>query len=547
MKKTGLASAIAIGCLLLGCGGGTENGSTAAAPRAPSFAAAVQYATGSEVKTYAAARFLDHASFGPTPGAIASVKARGLAGWINDQFALPASQIDASFTENWDPIATPGLPGRPYQELFRREFSILTLSGADQLRLRTTWALSQFIVVSESKIQSFGTAQYFNLLQNNGLGNFADLLRTIAKSTSMGFYLDNNQNKKEGSCSSCSVNENFARELMQLFTLGVAKINKDGSVQRDANGKLIETYTQDDVQAMARALTGWSQVGPDLAPGLRNSMYRYPMVATWKESHDTGEKKLLGKTIAAGGTAEQDLESVIAILMAHPNIAPFVSLRMIQHLVTSDPSPAYLTRIASVFEKTNGDMKAIVRAILLDPEARLADDPALQSNNLGKVREPVLYTSAFLRGMQCTTVIRDPNGNFFGSNNQQPFNAASVFSFFAPTHRAPGSLLLAPEQKLLTSQEFGSRLGGLSWIADVVPQNISAAGCHLDEFSTALTQSNREFLNLVSARYFRSSMPPPLRDFAETLIDQLSWVKPPQKAAIVIQFLLTSPSFGVIK
>ena len=552
MEKTGLALLMA--SLLLGCGadgGGTDSSSATAGGAKPSLLAATLqfFAGGAEVKTYAAARLLDHASFGPTDAAIADVKARGVEGWIDHQFALPASQIDASFAEDWDSNTTPGVLGRPYYELFPRAFMALMLSGDDQLRLRTTLALSQFIVITEGKIQSFGTAQYFNLLQNQAFGNFADLLRVVVKSPSMGVFLDNNQNKKEGVCDSCSINENFARELMQLFTLGVTRLNKDGSVQRDAAGKLIETYTQDDVQAMARALTGWDTVWNPL--GKRNGFYRLPMLAQWAGSHDTGEKKLLGKTIAAGGSAEQDLESVISILMTHSNIAPHVSLRMIQHLVTSDPSPAYLSRIASVFENNGsgvrGDMQALIRAILLDPEARRADDASVQERTFGKVREPVLHFSAKLRGMQCRTALSDINGNMYAVYNQQPFNPASVFSFYSPTYRAPGSLLLAPEQKLLTSQEFSGRLGGLSGIANTAPQNLSSAGCKLDEFATALSTSKRAFLNLASARYFRGSMPPPLRDSAEALVDQLTWMSPTEKAASMIQFLLFSPAFGVIK
>ena len=549
MKKTGLALLLA--SLLMGCGANGDSSSAAAIGAKTSLlAATLQFFTGgAEVKTYAAARLLDHASFGPTDAAIADVKARGIEGWIDHQFVLPASQIDASFTEDWDSNTTPGVLGRPYYELFPRAFMALMLSGDDQLRLRTTFALSQFIVITDAKIQSFGTTQYFNLLQDHAFGNFADLLRAVATSPSMGVFLDNNQNKKEGVCDSCSINENFARELMQLFTLGVTRLNKDGSVQRDAAGKLIETYTQDDVQGMARALTGWDTVWNPL--GKRNGFYRLPMVAQWVDSHDTGEKKLLGKTIAAGGTAEQDLDSVIAILMAHPNIAPHLSLRMIQHLVTSDPSPAYLSRVASVFENNGsgvrGDMKALVRAILLDPEARRGDDASVQERTIGKVREPVLHFSAKLRGIQCRTALSDSSGNMYGVNNQQPFNATSVFSFYSPTYRAAGSNLLAPEQKLLISQEFSARLGGLSWIANSVPQNLSSAGCKLDEFVTALATSKRAFLNLASARYFRGSMPPPLRDSAESLVDQLSWMGPTEKAATMIQFLLFSPAFGVIK
>ena len=555
MKKITLLLVCAY--FLTACGG---TNSQSSADLTPSFFnTVVQFLTNApstEIKTYAASRFLDQASFGPNPAAIADLKSRGMAAWIDAQLALPASQIDASFTEDWNPATTPGVLGQPYRDFFTRQFLNLQLSGSDQLRLRTTLALSQFMVVSEIKISSFGITQYFNLLQTYGLGNFSDLLRAVSKSPSMGTYLDNQFNRKDGSCDNCSLNENFARELMQLFTLGVAQLNQDGSVKRDANGKLLETYSQDDVQAMTRALTGWAGVNP-LPPGsLAYSVYRWPMVVPWTPGHDTGEKKLLGKTIPAGGTAEQDLESVIVILMGHPNLAPFISLRMIQHLVSSDPSPAYIARMSAVFNNNGsgvkGDMKALVRAILLDPEARLADDASVQTNGLGKLREPLLFTSALLRGLQCTTVPLNEYGNIFQTKNQQAFNAQTVFSFYAPTDRAPVSQLLAPEQKLLTTLELRTRLDNFTELANL-PKNLSDAGCKYDEFLTAYDKSTRDFLNLISARYFRGSLSPTLREAAETVINEQYFGSPAnywtsaRRAAFVMQILLTSPSFGTIK
>ena len=539
--------------LLSGCGENRQVEPAQAPPISASWEKNFGAPTSAKPMTnFAAQRFLEHTSFGPTPTSIAELKSFGMNAWIDQQFAAPVSQIDASFSENWDSNETPGLSGRPYFELFEKKFIGLSLSAPDQLRLRTTWGLSQFIVVSELKVQSFAIAQYFNTVQNQAFGNFADLLRAVAKSPSMGAYLDNISNKKEGICDSCSVNENFARELMQLFTLGVVKLNKDGSLMRDANGKLLETYTQDDVQAMARALTGWDLLAREKAPPfLRTSTFRYPLLANWKEAHDTAEKKLLGKTIAAGGTAEQDLESVITILMNHPNIAPFVSTRLIQHFVTSDPSPAYVKRVASLFENNGqgvrGDLKALLKAILLDDEARRGDDATLADNHVGKVREPALFKLFMLRGMGCQMALTNPDGALDGVGNQKPFNPASVFSFFSPTYRAPGSMLLSPEQKLLTSSEFSARLGGISWIARESPQSFKEAGCHFDEFVDAYKKSKRDFINLVSARYFRGAMSPPLRDSAEKVIDRITWDTTESRVAYVLQFILATPSFGVIK
>ena len=364
----------------------------------------------------------------------------------------------------------------------------------------------------------------------------------------MASFLDNISNVKEGACANCSVNENFSRELMQLFTLGLTQLNQDGSAKRDVDGKLLETYTQDDVQAMARAMTGWTSK-PPFPPGLRNSFYRYPLAGVFKDMHDTGEKQLLGKIIPAGGTAEQDLESVVAILMAHPNLAPFISLRMIQHLVTSNPSPAYISRMSAVFNNNGsdvrGDMKALVRAILLDPEARRADDPALQDNSVGKIREPILFFSAVLRGLQCSSAMRDVFGITVAPSTQSPFNPPTVFGFYPPNYTAPGSQIMAPELKLITSQElsyrYGNFLGG-----DGSYQFMTSGGCKLDEFAAAYDSSKRDFLNLVDQRYFRGSMPPTLRKAGTVLLDQASDSSSQGRVMDVLKLLLISPAFGVI-
>ena len=310
---------------------------------------------------------------------------------------------------------------------------------------------------------------------------------------------------------------------------------------------------------MARAMTGWTSspflelIGKEknpYPPGLHNSFYRYPYAGRFKEHHDTDEKKLLGKIIPAGGTAEQDLESVVSILMAHPNIAPFISLRMIQHLVTSNPSPAYIGRMSAVFNNNgsgvSGDMKALVRAILLDPEARRADDPSVQDNAVGKIREPILFFSAVLRGLQCPSALRNDIYTI-SPTNQPPFNPVTVFGFYSPKYVAPRSQMLAPELKLLTSQELNLRYGNFLGNGDY--QNLSKGGCNVNEFAATFDKSKRAYLDLISLRYFRGSMPPTLRKAGEVLIDSFPDPNLPSsgKAIEVLKLLLISPSFGAIQ
>ncbi|NCV86343.1 MAG: DUF1800 family protein, partial [Oxalobacteraceae bacterium] len=237
----------------------------------------------------------------------------------------------------------------------------------------------------------------------------------------------------------------------------------------------------------------------------------------------------------------------------HPNTGPFVVYRLIQSLVTSDPSPAYMTRMVSVFENNGkgvrGDLGAVVRAILLDPEARRADDPAYRELQVGRMKEPVLQAISVMRALSCEKPLTMSWNKYqvYGINNQQPLAAPSVFSFFSPMHRAPGSNVLAPEQKLLDSKEFRDRLGGLSQVYDRDGSAFVSAGCKFDEFVSALSRSPDAFIDLMSQRLFKGSMSPTLREASKILLDETRYDSPGARAALVMTFMLTTPAFGVIK
>jgi hypothetical protein len=271
---------------------------------------------------------------------------------------------------------------------------------------------------------------------------------------------------------------------------------------------------------------------------------------TWPaDAHDTGAKAVLGRTIPANQTIHQDLESLIAILVEHPNAGPFVATRLIQHLVTSDPPPAYVARVAAVFRSTGGDLGQVVKAILLDPEARRGDDPKRASNGFGRLKEPVLHHANLLRGLGCRFAVLERNSTVrpLGTWTQSPFQAPNVFGYFPPNHRAPGSLLLAPEQKLLNSAEINRRLGNLSWELEA-PARFTDAGCEVDLFVQALRRSDDAFLDLVSQRFFRGSLPAPLRDGAKNLLqNHLQGRDAAGKLGPVLQVLLSTPSAGVVR
>jgi uncharacterized protein (DUF1800 family) len=515
---------------------------------------------------YAASRFAEQVSFGATPALVAEIQAKGFERWINDQFALPFVPIDVRPAEAAYNIGQNQPVPSSIWAYHEREFARLATSGNDPLRLRVMWSLSQFVVAGTTKGEPPGWVTWINLLYRHGLGNYRELLREASVNPYMGHYLDNDQNRpKSAECQHCAPNENYARELMQLFSIGVLKLNPNGTPMRDSRGRFIETYTQRDVEEMARVLTGWQHDPvPNNRPQRNWGNWTKPMVpSTWPPERDSGAKVVMGTNFPAGQSTTKDLDDAIAMLMAHPNIAPFVSLRLIQHLVKSDPSPAYVARVAAAFRNNGsaavGDMKAVVKAILLDTEARRGDNPATAQATDGKVREPVLHSLAMWRGMGCRTVparnwnIDEPS--FTGSQN--PFRPESVFSFYAPTDRAPGSNLLAPEQKLLTANDSRDRLSLSTWPVKYANNGtrsyelFTAAGCPLEPWRTAFAQSPRAFNDLLSNRFFRGAMPPTLRSNIEQMMKEVwpPWDRndPTEGALKMIGFALATPYFGVIK
>jgi uncharacterized protein (DUF1800 family) len=439
---------------------------------------------------------------GPSPTAVAQVRALGIEGWIEQQQKLAPSLIRTPFElanyEQQDMEAD-----RRARRHFDTNLHNFFIGGEDQLRLRTTWVLSNFLVVSTRKVNPYGGSEYFNMLQMHAFGTYGDLLKAVTRNPAMGFYLDNNQNNR------WSLNENYGRELMQLFSVGLVQLNMDGTVKRDAKGKALETYSQKDVIETTRALTGWDSAEPDQKRASSNGFnYGKPMVAHWADAHDTQPKVVLGKAIPGGQDAIKDLDSLVNILIDHPNTAPFVSLRLIQGMTTSDPSPAYLQRVSQVFAKTRGHLGQVIHAILTDREARSGDDPLKTNKGFGRIKEPHLLHTNLVRGLGCRLAIRttyDPT-QVWMAYSQQPFHAYSVFNFYPPNHRAPNSKLLAPEQKMLNSSEFSRRMGDAH---NALSQTnlLSDAGCDTSTFQAAASKSHEHLVALLSERFFRGAMP----------------------------------------
>lgn len=535
-QLTGLCIAVAL--VLMGCGGQDGSGTANLSGQVGSVA------TQTPVNHFAASRFLEQSSMGPSPASVAQVKVQGPEAWITSQMRLPPTMIvtPANIVEydlNLDRAA-----GRRMQEHYEVSLNSLMIGAEDQLRVRTSWVLSNFLVVSTRKVQQFGALEYMNILQTHAFGQYGDLLKSVTRNAAMGFYLDNGQNRR------WQLNENYGRELMQLFSVGLVQLNMNGSIKKDASGKALETYTQKDVIEATRALTGWDYAEPNVRRMSSNGFnYAKPMTDEFRDAHDTGSKTVLGKTIPAGQTATKDLDSLIEILVTHPNTAPFVSLRMIQGMTTSDPSPAYLERVATVFRDTKGNMGKVVTAILMDPEARYGDVVGRSSKGFGRIKEPFLLTMNVIRGLGCKSAVRDANDSreIWKNRNQRPFEAYSVFNFYPPNHRTQGTNVLAPEQKLLNSNEFGARMWNNNGGMDSETTLINA-GCDVNAFKAATATSDEALVDLISQRFFRGAMPAAL---SKSLIEANKnlWQREQglKLAASMLDMASLTPAFGVSK
>jgi uncharacterized protein (DUF1800 family) len=406
-------------------------------------------------------RILEQTTFGPTSALVTQVQIQGLQNFLNAQYTLPVTPYP-------DPVAMEsGLTS------VQNRYFVVNLTAQDQLRQRVAFALSQIFVVGGDKVNDpTGYTNYLRLLENDAFTNYRQIMGDVTLSPAMGHWLDMVNNGKPNVAAGDHANENYARELMQLFTLGTAMLNPDGSVQLDSNNIPIPSYSQDQVEAFARAYTGWTY---PLTPGNTQQTYNPsywvgPMVAV-DSNHDMLAKQLLqysgasgGGMLPAGQSSVQDLNGALDNIFNHPNVGPFVCSELIQHLVTSNPSPAYVQRVAAVFANNGsgvrGDMKAVITAILMDTEARRGDDPATAVATDGHLQEPILLITGLLRAFDATS--DGSSLSFYASNmGQNPLFSPSVFNFYSPSYVIPGTTMLGPEFQILTT---ATSLNRVNWI-----------------------------------------------------------------------------------
>jgi uncharacterized protein (DUF1800 family) len=374
---------------------------------------------------------------------MAHVRQVGFNAFLDEQFATPESP--------W-----PNLSTATRQDAVNA-FFYNAGAGQDQLRQRVIYALSQIWVVALNKNTNGDMiVPHLQILSKNAFGNYRNLIREMTLSSSMGMYLDMVNSMKPGA--GVGANENYPRELMQLFTIGVWQLNPDGSKVLDAQGNPIPTYTQTDVQQLARAFTGWTYpTPPGKQPGWINSAYYAGVMEPRQNNHDITLKSILGQTLQPNQSITQDLDGAIDIVFNHPNVGPFVATRLIRSMVTSNPSPAFIQRIAAVFndngQNVRGDMQAVVRAILLDPEARNDSPPA----DFGKLRSPMHYVLGLLRSLGGVVPQQNQAAYIYYSLGEGILDPASVFGHYSPTYRIPKTQLFGPEFQIYSPTEAVNR------------------------------------------------------------------------------------------
>lgn len=554
----------------------------------------------------AAARFLTQATFGPTLEDIAHLRAIGYRAWLDEQFAEPVSTQEPYL--NW----VSGLPSVPegnnhVTDDTRLEIWAINAVGTpdpsrgmqipgDALRQRVAFALSEIFVVSNKNgtlaYQPWALASWYDMLATNAFGNYRDLLEDVTLHPAMGIYLSHIQNQKADPVRNIRPDENYAREVMQLFSIGLVQLNADGTPQL-VGGQPVNTYTQATVRGFAAVLTGWNWNNAGCGPGSYTCCtintytncgpYDYNVPA-WKlpmqpieAFHDSANPKQLlsypGATLAggilpAGGNATSDLSAALDNLFEHPNVSPFIARRLIQRLVTSNPSPAYVQRVAAAFADNGngvrGDLKAVVRAILLDAEARFGQWHS--ATRFGKLREPLIKNTHLWRAMNARTQSArietlspyPPIEDWYG---QGPLRSPSVFNFFRPDFRQQGEVstlgLYSPEFQILNDSiavATTNRLFSLSfcWHSDGGScwENSHGATMYLDTARDAgIAASNSDaLLDRYNLLFFSGQMSPFMR---ATLLTRLNAItgnaRGRQRVQHALYLIVNSPEYSVQK
>ena len=526
-------------------------------------------------------RLLEQAAFGPNDYLDTRIRRMGLRAWINEQFDAPYPSADNPYPElplkngnsaettNGCGMFTTGTLERricdrdhytqyPLQVWFFKE----ALYGNAQLKHRVAWALSQIWVTSGVDIQqSSHMIAYHKILAKHATGNYRSLMKEMTLNAAMGDYLDMARSTRT------SPNENYPREILQLFSIGLFMLNQDGTVQKDAQGVPVPSYDQETVNNFTKVFTGWTFCSnntnpacPSVVAGTVN--YKDPLLLN-QANHDITAKTLLdypnavNKTIAAGQNGATELDLALDNIFNHPNVAPFVSRLLIQHLVTSDPTPAYVGRVSAAFNNNGsgvrGDLRAVVRAILLDPEAR--GDKKTDAN-YGKLREPVQLVTNLLRtfnvrsadGTQPSDAVVQSLPNAMAQN---PFYAPTVFNYYSPDYTVPGTALNGPEFGIMTT---GTAIARSNFANTMVfsrintgennPRGTSIDLSEMQALAAADTTSNK-MLDALNQKMLHGTMSPEMRQIILTSVQAVPANNPLARAQQAIYLIATSSQYQI--
>jgi uncharacterized protein (DUF1800 family) len=528
--------------LLAGCGGSSGNDSSPPPPPP------VDVITKAE-----AYQFLNQATFGATDDEAQRVINMGFAAWIDDQMARPAS-LQLPFLKSLPrPTFLFELQDDRVDIWFRN-----VVNGEDQLRQRVAFALSEIMVVSQLGAlidYTYALADYHDVLTKNAFGNYRDLVEQVTLHPAMGVYLSMLGNEKPNPALNIRPDENYARELMQLFSIGLVALNTNGTVRLDGLGQPIPTYDQSIVEGFAHVYTGWNYAGaPDFHQAFPNDNNQTVPMQLYPAFHDTGSKKLLnGVTLPAGQNGDQDLAAALDNIFNHPNVGPFIAIRLIQRLVTSNPSPAYVQRVAAAFNDNGaglrGDLRAVVRAVLLDPEAR----PEIPMELDGKIKEPLLRLTQVWRAYDAISASgRYPFLGAYVFFGQGPLQSPSVFNFFTPFYAPPGEIrdssLVAPELQIAT--EYQNTLVTNYMLYQAIGLTSASSGLadddvyiNIDE-EMAIADDTDALVAMVAGKLLAGQISATLDAEVKGMINRIPDTEAAIRVGEAIYFIASSPEFA---
>ncbi len=527
-----------------------------------------------------AARFLNQASFGATESEIAKLRQYGYSAILEDQFYMPGASHEAYINQVSASLpAGQSLSDDHVMQTFWKQAA----TGQDQLRRRVAFALSQIFVVSlqDDNIANFrrGLASYMDMLGRNAFGNYRQLLQDVTLHPMMGLYLSHLRNQKEDPARNRVPDQNYAREVMQLFSIGLYQLNPDGTLAL-VSGLPVETYDPDDIVGLSRVFTGFSWAGPDKTNtrfnggGTQDPNREVLPMQSYPQFHSISVKNFLGATIAANATSDPDGDLTFALdaIANHPNVGPFIGRQLIQRLVTSNPTPAYVGRVAQAFNTgrftsklwsagtgQRGDLRATIAAILLDPEARSAVPPG--DPTFGKTREPILRLAHWMRAFNA----RSASGNFLlgvtddpaGSLGQSPMRSPTVFNFYRPGYVPPNTPiatagLVAPELQIVNEV---SVVGYSRFMQGAVPNGVGSNTDIRPDYTAelALAHDANLLVDRVSLLLTAGSMSATTRSLIINTVNSVTMPATNQTTArqnrvrLAVFFTLSSPDYLVQK